>query len=283
MVNMNDEAHVRKKRRLSSEDEESNPLSDFEDEAAADAAGDDQVDNLVTLEESRPKKRTILSTKKFSDSREAIAKTGVIYLSRIPPRLSPTKIRQLLGPYGTVLRIFLAPESTATYHRRIKSGGSRKKQFTEGWIEFEDKKVAKKVAVMLNAERIGGKKGDFLYDDLWCMKYLPKFKWHHLTAQIGILLILTELICLAYQNASRAEKLRNEIAQEKRENVAFMRNAERSKMIQNIQRKRKERNDESMPTEKTQIRRQFTQNSVIKKNDENKNASQGSILKRVFD
>ena len=40
---------------------------------------------------------------------------------------------------------------------------------------------------MLNAERMGAKKGDALYDDLWCLKYLPKFKWHHLTEQIGML------------------------------------------------------------------------------------------------
>lgn len=127
-----------------------------------------------------------LCSDKLSQSRAAIAKTGVVYLSRIPPRLSPTKIRQLLSPYGSkLLRIFLAPESTADYSRRLKSGGSKKRQFVEGWVEFEDKRVARRVAEMLNAQRMGGRKGDFWYDDLWCIKYLPKFKWHHLTEQIG--------------------------------------------------------------------------------------------------
>ena len=134
------------------------------------------------------KKLKPLSHNKVVQSREAIAKTGVIYLSRIPPKLNPTKIRQLLSVFKSpVLRIFLAPESQAVYLRRTKSGDSKKRQFTEGWVEFADKKVAKKVATMLNAERIGGKKADKWYDDLWCMKYLPKFKWHHLTEQIGIL------------------------------------------------------------------------------------------------
>jgi ESF2/ABP1 family protein len=32
--------------------------------------------------------------------------------------------------------------------------------FTEAWVEFSDKSVAKTVASMLNAEVIGGKKGD---------------------------------------------------------------------------------------------------------------------------
>jgi ESF2/ABP1 family protein len=131
-----------------------------------------------------------ISSNKLSQSRAAIAKTGVVYLSRIPPRLSPTKLRQLLSPYGSkLLRIFLAPESAADFSRRIKSGGSKKRQFIEGWVEFEDKKVARRVAEMLNAQRMGGRKGDFWYDDLWCIKYLPKFKWHHLTEQIGRILV----------------------------------------------------------------------------------------------
>jgi hypothetical protein len=144
----------------------------------------------------KPKKRKVLRESELADSQSAIAKTGVVYVSRIPPRLNPQKIRQLLAPFGSpVLRVFLAPESTEKYTRRTKAGGSKRKRFTEGWVEFEDKKVAKRVAENLNAERTGQKKGDFLYDDLWCLKYLPKFKWHHLTEQIGIpsLFLVTNL------------------------------------------------------------------------------------------
>lgn len=144
------------------------------------------------LQETKPppkpaSKHKVLRKDSLTDSQAAVAKTGVLYLSRIPPRLTPQKIRHLLAPFGSpVLRIFLAPESTEEYTRRTKAGGSKKKRFTEGWIEFADKKIAKRVAETLNAERMGSKKGDFLYDDLWCLKYLPKFKWHHLTEQIGI-------------------------------------------------------------------------------------------------
>jgi ESF2/ABP1 family protein len=268
--------HIGKKPRLSVEDEdEESP--EYESEAASETERKSPVPDTERLPKRRSK---VLSKADISDTREAIAKTGVIYLARIPPRLSPTKIRQLLTPYGCAIhRIFLAPESTATYTRRVKSGGSRKKQYTEGWVEFEDKKVAKRVAKMLNAERIGGKKGDLFYDDLWCMKYLPKFKWHHLTEQIGLFFLIRA--DLAYQNASRAEKLKNEIAQEKRETVAFLRNAERGKMIDNIQRKRQNRPDKQLPEEK-KIRRQFTQNSVVQKADSN-NSQQNNILQRVFE
>ncbi len=57
--------------------------------------------------------------------------------------------------------------------------------FTEGWVEFKDKKIARSIADMLNAQPIGGKKGTRWRDDIWTMKYLPKFKWHMLTEQIG--------------------------------------------------------------------------------------------------
>lgn len=38
---------------------------------------------------------------------------------------------------------------------------------------------------MLNAQPIGGKKGTRWRDDIWTMKYLPKFKWNMLTEQVG--------------------------------------------------------------------------------------------------
>lgn len=41
------------------------------------------------------------------------------------------------------------------------------KNFTEGWVEFADKRVAKRTALMLNSNRIGGKRRSAYYDDLW--------------------------------------------------------------------------------------------------------------------
>lgn len=69
--------------------------------------------------------------------------------------------------------------------RRIKFGGNKKRNFTEGWVEFLDRRVAKAVAMALNSVPIGGKKKNYYHDDLWNMKYLPKFKWSHLTEKIG--------------------------------------------------------------------------------------------------
>lgn len=66
-------------------------------------------------------------------------------------------------------------------------------QFTEGWVEFSKKSVAKIVAQTLNAQPIGfssggrsaNKNARRWKDDVWTMKYLTGFKWHMLTEQMG--------------------------------------------------------------------------------------------------
>lgn len=107
----------------------------------------------------------------------AIKKSGVVYLSRIPPFMKPAKLRSLLEPYGKINRIFLTPEDPAEHTRRVRGGGNKKRSFTEGWVEFVKKKEAKKVCDLLNAQIIGGKKSSWYHDDVWALKYLNGFKW----------------------------------------------------------------------------------------------------------
>lgn len=47
----------------------------------------------------------------------------------------------------------------AAYKRRLKSGGNKKPQFTEGWVEFEHKRDAKHVAALLNNQPVGAQCG----------------------------------------------------------------------------------------------------------------------------
>jgi len=75
-------------------------------------------------------------------------------------------------------------DAKSAYLRR-KYTTTKKAHFIEGWVEFKDKKVARNVAEMLNAQPIGGKKGTRWRDDVWTMKYLPRFKWNMLTEQVG--------------------------------------------------------------------------------------------------
>jgi len=68
----------------------------------------------------------------------------------------------------------------------------------------------------------GGKKSSFYHDDTWTIKYLPKFKWHHLTERV------------AYEKAVRDQKLRAELAQAKRENSLFLKNVETGRLMKSM-------------------------------------------------
>jgi ESF2/ABP1 family protein len=45
-----------------------------------------------------------------SDAADNSDKRGVCYLSRVPPQMNPSHIRQVLSSYGEIQRIYLAPE-----------------------------------------------------------------------------------------------------------------------------------------------------------------------------
>ncbi|KAF2680060.1 hypothetical protein K458DRAFT_110616 [Lentithecium fluviatile CBS 122367] len=170
---------------------------------------------------SKPSKHLLPLTKPKKD------KSGVIYLSRVPPFMKPSVLRSLLTPYGALGRIFLTPESSAARQSRLKSGGTRRKLFLDGWVEFLHKKDAKFVAESLNAQTMGGKKRSRWHDEVWNIKYLSGVKWTQLVEQIQ------------NENAERAAKLRLEISRTKKENARFLENIEKGKMISGIKAKRK--------------------------------------------
>ncbi|CAK7264625.1 RNA-binding ATPase activator esf2 [Sporothrix epigloea] len=166
-----------------------------------------------------------LTKKNLVASVKAVRKSGVVYLSRIPPFMKPTKLRSLLSPYGAINRIFLSPEDPLSHTRRVRSGGNKKRSFVDGWVEFVSKADAQRAVDLLNAQTIGGKKGTYYRDDLWTLVYLRGFKWHHLTEQI------------ATENAERASRMRAELEQTSRENKEFLQNVERAKMLDGMEAK----------------------------------------------
>ncbi|KAI1487716.1 Pre-rRNA-processing protein ESF2 [Biscogniauxia mediterranea] len=177
-----------------------------------------------------------LTKKNLVASEAAVRRSGVIYVSRIPPFMKPTKLRSLLEPYGKINRIFCSPEDPQARSRRIRQGGNKKQSFTEGWVEFCNKKDAKAAVELLNGHTIGGKKSSYYRDDIWALKYLKGFKWNNLTEQI------------ASEAAERASRMRAEISKSTREAKDFVRNIEKAKMLEGIQAKataKKSRDEES--------------------------------------
>jgi ESF2/ABP1 family protein len=161
----------------------------------------------------------------------ATSRSGVVYISRVPPFMKPQTVKHLLLPYAPsgLGRIFLTPEAHDTRQLRIRGGGNKKPNFTDGWIEFVSKKEAKIVVATLNTRTIGGKKTGYYVDDVWNLKYLHGFKWRHLTEQI------------ANENAERASRVRAEDERERREVREFLQNVERSKVEETRENKRKAR------------------------------------------
>ncbi|KAJ1632968.1 hypothetical protein T492DRAFT_984274 [Pavlovales sp. CCMP2436] len=171
-----------------------------------------------------------LSAKKIAKFNAENARKGVCYLARVAPYMKPEKLRHLLSDFGTdVLRIYLAPEDKASRTRRLKSGGNKKVMFIEGWVEFEDKAIAKRIAASLNNTAIGGSKRSFYAQDLWNLKYLSKFKWDDLTEKI------------AYERKVREQRLQLELAQAKRENTFYLQKVDQSKAIGALEARKRSR------------------------------------------
>jgi ESF2/ABP1 family protein len=186
-----------KRRRVDDDDSEVEDVSDQEEEHGEDGVTnlregtadsvDTRDDEEIAEEGSKGGKSDLpaelpgvskpLAKKNLIASEAAIKKSGVVYLSRIPPFMKPAKLRSLLEPYGKINRIFLTPEDPTEHTRRVRNGGNKKRSFTEGWVEFVKKKDAKKVCDLLNAQTIGGKKSSWYHDDVWALKYLNGFKW----------------------------------------------------------------------------------------------------------
>ena len=102
-------------------------------------------------------------------------------------------------------------------------------------------------------------------DDLWTLKYLPRFKWIHLNEQ------------LAYTRLQKQHKLRAETEKSKREVDAYMRQVDQSKMIKSMIKRRKlnmgdaaaageggcEAQDGAARQEREMLKKRFKQRRVV--------------------
>ena len=188
-----------------------------------------------------------ISAKKLAGIKKATDRSGVVYMSTVPKHMTSQLMREMLGRLGEVGRIYLAPKDDAAFRKnnivrdedsedgekakkgssddegssRNKKGRNKSRRlsvaYVEGWIEFADKRVARSVVATLNAQTIGGRKRSLFHDCLWNLKYLPRFKWHHLTDQ------------MSYETRSRQARLDAELAQSSRENKTYLANVEKSK------------------------------------------------------
>ncbi|XP_069503597.1 activator of basal transcription 1 [Ambystoma mexicanum] len=181
------------------------------------AEGEDEAMGLEEVEDDAEEAKTAKKT----------TIPGIVYLGHIPPRMRPRHVRNMMSVHGEVGRIFLQAEDRFV-RKKKKKAGTNAKDFTEGWVEFRDKRVAKLVATSLNNTPMGTRKKNRFHDDLWNMKYLHRFRWMHLSER------------LAYERQVRQQRMRAEVSQAKRETNFYMQNVEKSKKFAKADRRRAE-------------------------------------------
>ena len=159
---------------------------------------------------------------------------GLLYLARVPPHMQPSNLRALLSRFGELGRLYLAPEDAAVTARRAAAGGSKRALFVEGWVEFLDKRAARLVAEVIHNTPIGdsalgrARRGRFA-TDLWNVRYLPHFKWHHLKEKV------------AYEKRARIMALRSKLVEARRGAEAYLARVDQAKAIEGQREKRRKR------------------------------------------
>jgi len=202
---------MKEREEISLEEEEvevkEEPDSDDEDEEMEDD-GSEESDSKEDV------KKVTITGGKYVKAKEP--KPGIVYLSKIPPKMNVKQVREYFTTFGELNRSFLQPEKKHWTKGKRKT---KNQTFTEGWIEFKKKRHAKRVAEVLNNQPVGGKKRKEYHDFLWNIKYLRGFLWVHLNER------------LAYERISQQHKVRAEISAAKRETAFFAKNVELSRKL----------------------------------------------------
>lgn len=223
--------------RPSKRDREEDEEVEEEEEDEEDEVGGDEMDENEEEAMAGP----ILTTEDLEEFKKKQQKRGIIYVSRIPPGMTPAKVRHIFSQFGEVGRIYLQPKEKASSKKP-----KRASHFSEGWIEFQSKRVARTTAEMLNAQPIGTLGGSAhssrrshtgagvvnrWKDDVWTMKYLKGFRWPMLMEQ------------MSQERASHAARLRMELSQSAHEQRDYLKKVERSRVQREKEAKRIKRGE----------------------------------------
>jgi len=204
--------------------------NDDDDDNKTGEAGTRNVKNEKKEKKAKKEEKSALR-KEAQDYRDKLGQRGVLYLSRVPRNMNPTTVREHLEAYGEITRIYLAEEESSikSKAKAAERGANKHAYFNEGWIEFSDKKLAKRIAFTLNNTPISNKKGSKHYSELWNLKYLHKFQWDYLTEKF------------AYERRVREAKIKASMLQAKKDNAEFAELVERGKTQKHVQERMSER------------------------------------------
>lgn len=233
-----------------------------QDEDELDDNDDDEYNEedhyLDVSAEAEKTKKGQESTDKLKLKPSKKNKTGVVYFSTLPPYMKPFALKSLIEArgFGPITKVFLSPEVRAPSAPRRRS--NKRKSYSDGWVEFASKKIAKICAESLNASIVGGRKGSWYHDDILNLKYLKGFKWSDLQETVQ------------RERSEREAKRRIEDARARKEEKVFLQGYEKGKMLNGIQKKNEAKRKRKMQAggedgkkeEAINARRLFKQNEV---------------------
>lgn len=220
------------------------PHSDESDEEIEDK---NEKEQQVEEDEEEMESGEVNGVKPLEEKKQKKRKPGIIYISSIPKHMNVALIREYLAPFGDLGRVFLQPDKkfreyfsfkirpscvrlspfrTVTRKKKLHSQKQLAIHFTEGWVEFLSKRKAKFAAQQLNNQPITTKKNSRFCDVLWSLKYLPRFKWVHLSER------------LTYEKQMYKQKLQAEISQARKEANFFQANLDKSEKVKKINKKK---------------------------------------------
>ncbi|VDN06718.1 unnamed protein product [Thelazia callipaeda] len=202
-------------------------------------------------------------------------KSGIIYFQTLPPNFTASRMRTEMSRFGEIGRIYLQAKISFVKNLAAKlrnARGKRKRRFVEGWVEFKEKNIAKRVAVSLNQTAVGGKRRSSARESLWTMKYLSgcspilysSFKWTHLVEQ------------LSYEQRIERQRMSAEIAQAKRQASFFADQIEKGEQLRKLEEKVLKRGGVWH-----KFQREVQQRPVIKNKDDEKQVD-SQLLQMIF-
>ncbi|KAJ5121513.1 Nucleotide-binding alpha-beta plait [Penicillium bovifimosum] len=216
---------------LSGSDEDEDQDQDHKDES-------DNEDGGALLEVSEEPSKSTEKSAKSLKAKGKLAKlakppkkdkSGVIYFSSLPPYLKPFALKGLLEKRGFdgITKVFLAPLLPSAAGHKQRS--NKRKLYTEGWVEFKNRKTAKICAETLNATIVGGPKSSWYHDDVWNIKYLRRYTWSDLMEQIQ------------RERAEREARMRIETSRAQKEAKVFIEGVENGRVADGMAKKNEEK------------------------------------------
>lgn len=174
---------------------------------------------------------------------------------------------------------------------RIKAGGSRRRRSKYGWIEFLDKQKAQLAVELLHNQPIGksvssqspeqpclyllgtsiGNRRKPFSEDLWSLRYLKGFKWHHLVEEKGRFLQFHFKHLFTFHRSASEWKKKNrrlnlELSQMARERDFYLSQVERANVLARIkERKMKKQRSNNDNLASDDITSSVDQNTILSK------------------